>query len=364
MTETYPKRILIVAGGTGGHVFPALAVALNLKEKGHSILFITDRRGQQYVKPYWETLSPVMLPLDRKNPGLLGFLKLTFQFLRCFMLSLIKIIQFKPHSVVGFSGFPTFSTLGAAVILGYPVGVHEQNAVLGRVNRFFAPFVRKILLSFPVTIHIPNRYHKKVKVVGFPIRPEVASLASQPYDKPKDTVCLLVVGGSQGARSFADVIPHAIGLLPDNLQRKLHIVQQGRKEDLEQAKALYKTTQVGSFKLSPFIEDMAGAFAQAHLIITRGGAATLSEIKAAGTPAIFIPFPYATDDHQTFNALTIVKKGGGWLLPHQRFTPSQVADLLMSLLEDQKKLLYASERLREGFEKNAIKHLAQQILTL
>ena len=360
-----PADIVIVAGGTGGHVYPAIALAFHFLKENKKVTFLTDLRGIAYLKPYLDSLKPVVLPLDRKGSGVLGLLKLSYQVFQSFGVSLKYMKGAK--AVIGFSGFPTLASLLAGLVRGRPLYVHEQNAVLGKVNRLLSPFLKKIFISTKKVARVPKGARGKIEFVGMPVRDDIAALSKETYKVPTKTINLLIVGGSQGAQSFSDVIPKAIGMLPEELQKRLYIVHQVRKEDHDHAAALYKqqARNLPQLTLVSFVEDMATALKSAHLVITRSGASTVAEVAAAGRPSIMIPYPFATDDHQTANALEVAALGGGWILPHQDFTPPHLRALLGNLLEEKdsfEKLLVAAQCVKGGYEKDAIKTLAQKVI--
>ncbi len=353
------KPLLIVAGGTGGHVYPALSLALELIQEGRDVLFLTDRRGVRYLENHLDVLKPVVLPLDRKGVGVGGLLKLIFQFIHSFFVSLKYVLKTK--SIIGFSGFPTFATLVAGLVTGRALFVHEQNAVLGKVNRWLSPFLKKIFTSTKTISKVPPKARLKIQIVGIPVRSDIAALLEAPYEMPTDKIHLLMTGGSQGAQSFSNVIPKAISLLPQSLQQRLVITHQVREADQSHAKTLYAQTKVGTLKIVSFVEDMAGELRKAHLAIVRSGASTIAELCAAGRPSIMIPYPFATDDHQTFNAHDVTRLGGGWLIAPQDFNPERLCVLLLDLLEHPKKLLVASQCVKGGYLKSSIKVLAQSL---
>ncbi len=328
--------VLIVAGGTGGHVYPAMALALYLIKEDKKVIFLTDRRGIIYLKPHLDVLHPVVLPLDRRGAGVGGLLKLAYQVIQSF---------FRRRTLY----------------------VHEQNAVLGKVNRLLSPFLQKIFTSTKKVAQVPKGARSKIEFVGMPVRGDIAALSKDIYKKPERIINLLIVGGSQGAQSFSHVIPKAIGLLSEDLQKRLCITHQVRKEDHNHALALYEqqAKQVKWLTLVPFVEDMAASLKKTHLVISRSGASTVAEISAAGRPAIMIPYPFATDDHQRANALEVTAIGGGWLLPQQDFTPLNLGTLLGELLAEKdgfEKLLVAAQCVKGGYKKEAIKALAQKLI--
>jgi UDP-N-acetylglucosamine--N-acetylmuramyl-(pentapeptide) pyrophosphoryl-undecaprenol N-acetylglucosamine transferase len=357
--------VVIVAGGTGGHVYPALALALHLLKEDKKVVFLTDRRGIVYLKHHLETLHPIVLPLDRKGAGMKGLLKLALQVLQSFFISLKYVRGAK--SVIGFSGFPTLATLLAGLVMGRTLYVHEQNAVLGKVNRVVSPVLKNIFTSTKKIARVPKGALSKIEFVGMPVRDDIAALSQNTYEVPTHSVTLLILGGSQGAHSFSDVIPKAIGMLSEDLQKRLHVTHQVRLADHTHAAELYEqqARHIPHLSLVPFVEDMAGALKSAHLVISRSGASSVAEFAAAGRPSILIPYPFATDDHQRANALEVTDRGGGWLLSQEEFTPLNLTKLLGNLLAEEdvgKKLLVAAQGVKGGYEKEAIKALAQKLI--
>lgn len=357
--------IVMVAGGTGGHVYPALALALHLLKEGKKVVFLTDRRGVVYLRPHLDLLHPIVLPLDRKGAGVLGLIKLAFQVIQSFFISLKYVKNTKV--VIGFSGFPTLATLLAGLSRGRTLYVHEQNAVLGKVNRVLSPFLRKIFTSTKKIACVPKKALGKIDFVGMPVREDIAALSEISYDVPTKSISILIVGGSQGAQSFSHVIPKAMGMLPEDLQKRLHITHQVRADDHVHAADLYaqQARHIPHLTLVPFVENMANALREAHLVISRSGASSVAEIAAAGRPSILIPYPFATDYHQRANALEVTGRGGGWLMSQQDFTPLNLTTLLGNLLDGKdegKKLLVAAQSVKGGYEKEAIKTLAQKVI--
>jgi UDP-N-acetylglucosamine:LPS N-acetylglucosamine transferase len=362
--------IVLAAGGTGGHVFPAVALAEEVIARDYAVVFITDRRGKTYVPDALLSQPKFMLkvlPLDRKAGGVLGLLKLGCQIALSCLVSLRCL--WKPvHCVVGFSGFPTLAPLIAGIILRKPIMVHEQNTVLGRVNSLLHSWLRKILISTRALQHTPKLELRKLAYVGLPIRKDIAQLRDMSYQMPDqnrgEEIRILIIGGSQGAQSFAQVIPEMIAKLPVEIQKRLVVLHQVRLADQATAQKLYQTTQVKQLTMVPFIYSMAEALATTHLVLSRSGASSIAEIAAAGRPAILIPYPYATDDHQTMNAFELTRLGGGWLIPHHHFNAVRLKQVFLALVEDPKKLLFAAQRVRLGFEKNSINNLASEVLSV
>lgn len=333
-------HIALAAGGTGGHVIPAQALAAELSARGHHLVFFTDRRGMRYASlfpemPVYEVASaPFRSGIVAKVVSALRMVAGTFRALR-----LIRML--KPAAVVGFGGYPSVPAGLAAAITGLPLCLHEQNAVFGRSNRLLARFARMLTLSFARTTRVPR--HPSVHVTGNPVRPAIVELAAGDYEAPDadGEFRLLVIGGSQGATVLSDVVPAAISALPKGSYSRLRIVQQTREEDLERVTRLYEQLGIAA-EIMPFVEDLPRRLADAHLVIARAGASTISELSVAGRPAILVPYPAATDDHQTMNAVELTQSGGAWTIAQRDFTPAQLAKLLQGLMRDPQRLADAA----------------------
>lgn len=349
MTKAYKKiqrpYIAVVGGGTGGHIFPAQALTATLKKRGHHVLYMTDKRGIAF--PTQPKDVPIfVLDLPYYRPGLLAKValgvRLSIEILYVTWRFLIK----RPALVVGFGGYPSFPPLAAALLLRIPFIMHEQNAYVGRVTRWLAPFSKKITSVFGTLKGLRPQDAHKIVVTGNPIRKEIASIRDVAYKGPQKTIHLFVVGGSQGAKVFSTVLPQAIALLPDSLKTHLKIVQQCRPEFEAETKAMYAHAKV-SVTLAPFFQDIASEYKKAHLIIARAGASTVTELAVVGRPALFIPLPTAMDDHQTYNAQSIVNQKAGWYISEQKLTPSFLAHTLEKILKDPKGLEKTAERLHD-----------------
>ena len=328
------QKIVLTAGGTGGHMFPAQALAEELVKQGRDVTLVTDERGINYFNaPKNVTINQLNLSLMGK-PGLHSKLLAMWQLSLRFCSAWRFLKKHRPDYVLGFGGYPAFPTLLAAKICKIPFSLHEQNAVMGRVNRWFIPWAEHVGVSFPDTQKIKSCYQSKVTLTGMPVRKAIQKVGNLPYTSPKsgEPFNLLVLGGSQGAGIFSKVVPAAIAKLPHSLQNCLVITQQCRQESLEATHELYKQLGV-AYKLSPFFKDIGAQFAKAHLVISRAGAATTAELLTAGRPAILVPYPHATDDHQTANANYVASIGAGWQIAQTDFTPEVLADHLQDLME-------------------------------
>ncbi len=366
------KPICIVAGGTGGHVFPAICLALELHVQKTPFIFLTDKRGLKYVIPHQNIITPIVLPMGSKKQGLIGFIA----FLMDLFLSFIKSIPLvlRSEKIIGFSGFPTFPTLLAGWFLRRPLFAHEQNAVLGKVNRLMGPSFKKIFtstdqvfrLSFSSNENKIKAIQDKIDFVGMPVRKDIQSVGQKPYEIPRNEspIRLLIIGGSQGARVFSTVVPKALSLLPLNMQNCLEIVHQVRNADKEIATENYKFLKSESLDMKPFINDMARAYEKAHLVISRSGASSLAEIMAVGRPSILVPYPHAADNHQEANADVITKISGGWKISEKDFSAETLSSLLGDLFSNPKKLLVASQLVKKKCLKSSIKSLVQKLFNV
>ena len=324
---------LIAAGGTGGHMFPARAAADALIKRGWRIQLVTDARGARHATGF--PGAPVVV-IEAGSPfsgNPLRFADATLKLGRGFAQAARLIKALQPDVVAGFGGYPAFPALAAARLSGTPFVIHEQNAVLGRVNRVFSRGAETVASGFARLDRISN---KALHVVtGNPVRAAILSEARSGYvpPAPEGEIRLLVLGGSLGARILSDVVPAALAALPDLLRSRLRVVQQVRAEQLEAVRAIYAASGIEA-ELSPFFEEMGRRYADAHLVISRAGASSVSEIAAVGRPAIFVPLAIAMDDHQTANAESLVAAGAADSIAERDFTAHALSLRLASLLAD------------------------------
>ena len=322
--------ILLAAGGTGGHVFPAEALAAELAARGHALAFVTDTRGKGFGAAMQDVplyRIPAGTPTGR-NLG--GKLMAGLDILRGFLAAWRLIKRLRPVAAIGFGGYPALPLMLAATQLRLPSLIHEQNAVLGRVNRLLAGRVDAIALSFAETRFLPQA--AQANVTGNPVRPAILQAAAKAsYDAPLGEIDLLILGGSQGARVLSDAVPAALAALPDDLRRRLRVTQQCRTEDLERVRAAYATSGIQA-ETASFFSDVAERMTRAHLLISRAGASTTAEIAAIGRPSLLVPYAYATDDHQTANAQALVNAGAAVLVSQADFTAQRVASEVAALL--------------------------------
>ena len=326
-----PGPVVIAAGGTGGHIFPAQALAQELAKRGRRIVLMTDDRGHNYAQTFPGTEIVTVRSATFAGRGAIGK---GFAFVRLglgAMGAFAALGRIKPSVVVGFGGYPALPTMFAAARRGLPSVIHEQNALLGRVNRWLAPAVTRIASSFSKLLHLDQILEPRVTMTGNPVRPAVLQ-SRRPFTPPtsEGRFSLLVFGGSQGARIFATLVPEAIGRLPEALRRRLDLVQQCRPEDLEAVKARYASMGVQA-TLAAFFDDMGERLAAAHLVIARAGASTVTELCAVGRPAILAPYPFAMDDHQTANARQMAEAGAAWSFAEKGLTAEILAEKIAEL---------------------------------
>ena len=319
---TGDSHIMLAAGGTGGHIFPALAVAEEMLHRGYRVSLVTDSRGVDLGR----TLSEVQV--HRINASgirgnilqkVSGFLSISIGVLQARRL----FSRHRPQCVIGFGGYPSVPTMLAATLSKLPTIIHEQNAVIGRANRLVAKRVTTMATSFNETAGVDAVSASKITQTGNPVRAAFSRVRQTPYPPIGPNgggVKILVLGGSQGAAVFSDIVPAAITNMPEKLRRRFAITQQCRPEDIDRAGDIYASVGVAS-ELSTFFDDVPQRMAAAHIIITRSGASTVAELAEAGRPAILVPYPHATDDHQSANARSVEDHGAGWLIPHEGFTP-------------------------------------------
>lgn len=327
------RHYVLAAGGTGGHILPAFALAQELERRGHHVALVTDARGAAIPgKP--EALTAHILPAGRLGGGPLGYLRAAKAIWEGRRMALRLFESFAPSCVVGFGGYPALPGLLAATSAKIPTVIHEQNAVLGRVNRFLAGRVDAIATSYKDVHRLDPKYASKVHLVGNPVRPEVLSLRDEPYPVLTEDGLfrVLVTGGSQGASVLSEVVPDGLAMLPPNLRHRLQVTQQCRAEDLDAARKRYAEHGIPA-ELGTYFEDMASRLADAHLFIGRAGASTIAELTAAGRPAILVPLPIATDDHQAWNVREMVAAGGARAIRQNGFTAKELAKQIQAMAQ-------------------------------
>jgi UDP-N-acetylglucosamine--N-acetylmuramyl-(pentapeptide) pyrophosphoryl-undecaprenol N-acetylglucosamine transferase len=322
--------IVLSAGGTGGHLFPAQALAAELLRRGRRIVVMTDARGTKYAAFFPGASIQIVPAAAFSDRSKLRLMTAPFEIFAGIVLAFVKLLRAKPAAVVGFGGYPSVPVMIAACIARFPTVIVAPDAVLGRANRLVANYVHAIAGGLPLKRFLP-RDMSKVVYTGNPVRPEVVAFRDSTYDIPAahGPLRLLVFGGSQGARAFSEIVPAAVALLPPATRSRLDIVQQCRPEDLEDVRALYASIGVKA-ELASFFADLPARMAKAQLVIGRSGAGTVAELMVIGRPAILIPLPHALDDNQTPNADALADAGGGWRVAQSELTPQKLAGLIES----------------------------------
>ena len=354
-------NFVLAAGGTGGHMIPAHALAAELRSRGHGVLLITDERGARFPGLF-KGMPVHILPAGRLGGGPIGWLKAIGSVAKGRAEAKRLYREHRPDAVIGFGGYPALPSLLAASAMKIPTVLHEQNAVLGRVNRLLAGEAAAIGVAYDEVERLRPKYREKAVLIGNPVREEIARLGELPFP-PFDEVAplkILVTGGSQGASILSKVVPVGLGMLAPSLRRRLQVVQQCRPEDIDRVRAQYAELGIPA-ELMTYIEDIAEKIADAHLVIGRAGASTVAELTAAGRPAILIPFAAATDDHQTANAREMVKAGGARAIQESSFTPEVLARQIEALAMDPVALGNAASRSLSVGRPHAARDLADLV---
>lgn len=352
---------MLSAGGTGGHLFPAQALAAELTRRGRSIVLMTDARGRNYDSVFPGTRVETVPSASPSNTSVAGRLRAPFAILRGVIVGAFKLSQLKPSAVVGFGGYPSLPVMIAASLMGRPTVIHEQNAVLGRVNRLIANRMQAIAASFPFVKFAPKD-PQRIRDTGNPVRPEAVALAHAAYDPPSEDgpIRILVFGGSQGARALSEATPAALAMLPPTVRSRLQVVQQGRPEDLESVRATYTMAGIRA-EVAAFFHDLPQRMAAAQLVISRSGASTISELSVIGRPSILIPYPFAMDDHQTANAGVLTEAGAAWLIQQRDLTAEKLSQLLADILARPNELVKRANAAASLGKPDAAKRLADLV---
>lgn len=352
--------VLIAAGGTGGHLFPAEALGAALQARGVAVELATDVRAKQYSGAFPAAAVHQIAAATPSGGTIPVRLKAIVTLLAGTFAALRLLRRLRPAAVVGFGGYPTVAPVLAASLLGVPTIVHEQNAVIGRANRFLAGRVDMVATGFPTLKGI--RPGIRTKHTGNLVRASVVAAAASSY--PEDgALRLLVIGGSQGARIMADIVPAAVALLPEAMRRDLEIAQQARREDEARVDKAYADLGVPA-EVLPFFADLPSRMAAAHLVIGRAGASTVAELAAIGRPAILVPFPHALDQDQAENAAELGALGAALVVAQPEFTPQWLAAALTAAQNDRASLRRRAALARSVGVANAAERLADLVVDL
>ncbi len=353
--------VLLAAGGTGGHLFPAQALADALQKRGAVIELATDLRTAHFKFPARAVHLIPSATLRGRNPLALARTAtlLTLGTAKAWLL----LGRVRPAAVVGFGGYPTVPPLFAASLRGTPTVLHEQNGVMGRANRLLAGRVTAIATGFRTLTRLDPRLQSKITFTGNPVRQEVIAAAAAPYAAPEANgkLHLLVFGGSQGARVMAEVVPAAIERLAADLRARLSVVQQARAEDLDGVRAVYARLGVTA-ECAPFFADLPARMAAAQLVISRSGASTVAELSAIGRPAILVPLPHSLDQDQFVNAGVLESAGGAIRIEQRDFTPERLASEISKLAGDPALLVRMAQAAKSSGSLDAAERLADVVM--
>jgi UDP-N-acetylglucosamine--N-acetylmuramyl-(pentapeptide) pyrophosphoryl-undecaprenol N-acetylglucosamine transferase len=323
--------VLLAAGGTGGHLFPAEALAAALLKRGIAIHLATDKRAARYGSAFADDAVHVVASATLRGRDPLALARTAVMLGYGLVEAWTLIGRLKPAAVIGFGGYPTIPPVLAAAWRRVPTLIHDANAVIGRANRLLAPRVTAIATTFPDVLRQAPQLAAKATLTGNPVRPAVIAAAAKPYPAAADPLRLLVFGGSQGARIMADIVPPAIGQLDPALRARLAVVQQARAEDVERVRTAYAAA-AATAEIAPFFTDLPERMATSHLVVSRSGASTVAELAAIGRPAILVPLPHALDQDQFANAGVLEAAGGAMRLPQEEFTPQRLAAAIADLV--------------------------------
>ncbi|MBS1003573.1 undecaprenyldiphospho-muramoylpentapeptide beta-N-acetylglucosaminyltransferase [Acetobacter thailandicus] len=356
------RTIVIAAGGTGGHFFPAQALADELSARGHTLVLMTDERTGTISEGVFSKGQQFTLPASGvvgRNP--LRALKACLTLLKSAWKARSLLQTIRPDAVVGFGGYPSVAPLLGARLMGKthpPLIIHEGNAILGQANAVLSRFADVIATSFPTVARLPVGTH--TVLTGMPVRPAITALAGEPFTPPGETISLLVWGGSLGATVFSEVLPAALARLSPELRKRLRVTQQARKADIEAVRKTYAELGLNA-RVESFLSDVPDLLRSAHLVIGRAGGSSIAELTVAGRPSILVPLPIAASDEQTENAKAITSAGAGWIMRQPDFTPVALASRLTDLLTSPDELERAAAAAARLARPDAARHLADSV---
>ncbi|MBD8678769.1 undecaprenyldiphospho-muramoylpentapeptide beta-N-acetylglucosaminyltransferase [Sphingomonas sp. CFBP 13720] len=355
------KHYVLAAGGTGGHMVPAAALASELTRRGHRVALVSDERGVRFPGLF-DGIQTHVLPAGRLGGGPIGWMRAGRQMMAGRGMAIELFRTFQPAAVIGFGGYPALPALLAAFARKVPTIVHEQNAVLGRVNRLVAGSVAAIATSYVKVDRLKDKHVPRTHLVGNPVRESVLALRDRPYPVlDEDGIFrVLVTGGSQGASILSQVVPDGLALLPIAFRQRMQVTHQARIEDIDAVRAKYAEHGIPA-EIATYLPDLPDRLAWAHVVIARAGASTIAELTAAGRPAILVPLPGATDDHQTANCREIVDAGGARAIAQSRFTAAELAKQIQKLGLDPAALGNAAARARSCGRPFAVRDLADLV---
>lgn len=357
-----PPLAVLAAGGTGGHMFPAQALAEELLRRGWRVALASDERGLRYAAGFPEAVQRHKLrAATTARGGITAKLATPVTLGRGLLEALMWFRRDRPSAVIGFGGYPAFPAMAAAVAMGIPRLIHEQNGVLGKANQMFAKRVHSVAAGMGRPVNAPDGV--QIIETGNPIRDAARAAMSVPHAPPEPggEIRLLIFGGSQGASVFSDLLPPALSFLPDAMRPRISVVQQARDSEIEKLRIEYAAADVARVEAAPFFADMPDRIAAAHLVIARAGASSCAEIAAIGRPSVLVPLPSAAADHQTANARWLEAGGGAILAPQDTLTPESLAAQLALLLADPPRLSKMAAAAREAGKPQAAEALADLV---
>jgi UDP-N-acetylglucosamine--N-acetylmuramyl-(pentapeptide) pyrophosphoryl-undecaprenol N-acetylglucosamine transferase len=352
---------VICAGGTGGHMVPAHCLALELLARGHGVHLVTDARGLRFPGLFDGVPTTRIEAATTARSGWRAAPQVAWAIWQGRAAARRLYKQLRPRAIIGFGGYPALPGVLAGLSLYLPCLIHEQNAVLGRTNRYLAPRVRAIATSWPRVRRMHGAWARRVHLIGNPVRPEVVAAGTMPFDAGAPMLHLLVTGGSQGAAVLNNVVPAALALLPDAVRRSIRVTHQGRAEDHDAMRAAYAAAGIDAV-VAAYLPDLPSVMASAHIVIARSGASTVAELAVMGRPSVLVPLPIATDDHQADNAAALVQAGGAVMIRQPAFNPETLAATLLPWLEDRTALAAAAAAARSAGQPQAAAHLANLVI--
>lgn len=362
--KTAPKLILLSAGGTGGHMFPADALAQDLISRGYRVALATDVRGKRF-EPFAGGIPIHVLNSGTIGSGIVRKIRSVLALGMGFYQARKLLSDLKPAVVVGFGGYPSVPAVYAAQTKKIPTIIHEQNAILGKANVFLAPKAERIAVAWAHVEGLDNTDESRAIVTGNPVRPDISGLYNKPYPtiEQDGPLRIFITGGSQGASVFSEIIPQALSKLPAHHRARLEIVQQVHDVDMGRVKGIYEGAGI-KCDLRPFFKDMALQFEKCHLVIARSGAGTVSEVTTAGRPAIFVPYPHHADQQQKRNADAVADAGGAWVMTQNGFTAEALLARLETFLQNPETLFRAAENARSCGRPDAARKLGNIVMAL
>ena len=359
------QTIMLCAGGTGGHVFPALSLAKDLLSRDCNVVFLTDERAIKYVRDKYDDMTVCVIPSSTIPAGLMSKIKGIALLGRGYLKSRQLINKYKPRLVIGFGGYPSLPPMVAAQQKDIITIIHEQNAILGKANAYLAPKADRIALSLPDLSSLDETDAMRAVVTGNPVRSEIADLYSHPYNAPDEgePFNLFVMGGSLGAKIMAKYVPEALSQLPENLRVRINVVQQCHKEDIPAMQDAYVKAGISS-TLKPFFDNVPEILKKTHLVIARSGASTVAELSVAGVPAIYIPYPHHADQQQKVNAESISTHGGAWVMEEKNLSAESLSAKLAELMQSPQTLFQAADAARSNAKPEATRKLGNLAIAL